>query len=492
MSVECSRYKDVDELGKANGNGAVLALRDKAVPLKTKQFPATSPTISKTSGKSSVSPTLDEAILNLGPVYYDISRKEYLTQDCRQRWLPMNESGFRRRCKLVGLSSRAGEGMTYSPFDSFAVDLQNRLGVDYVGPIAGYAAGLHEEGEARLLVTVGPSIPTPRPGDWKTLRQVIENALSDGTCEQVTFWHGWLKVSLSALQAGKRKPGQCMVLVGPAESGKTLLQDMITACLGGREAKPYAYMTGQTGFNGEMGGAEHLRIGDENPHTDMRARRNFGAQIKNITVESSQRIESKFYPAVVLRPFWRLSVSLNDEPENLLVLPPLDEHTLDKLTILRTHKRPMPMPTATSEERAAFWDRITAELPHYVDWLLNDFSIPSALVSQRYGISHFHHPEIVKAVEAFESYIELLTLIDAQIFAGGETGAWNGTSEELERELTSDGSRVARSAAKLLNYRGACGRLLSQLSGRRPERVKNARTETRREWEVCPAQGMTD
>jgi len=49
------------------------------------------------------------------------------------------------------------------------------------------------------------------------------------------------------------------------------LQDVITSLLGGRQAKPYSFMTGATHFNGHLAGAEHLRIGDENPMTDMRS-----------------------------------------------------------------------------------------------------------------------------------------------------------------------------------------------------------------------------
>ena len=63
-----------------------------------------------------------------------------------------------------------------------------------------------------------------------------------------------------------------------------MLQNILTVILGGRAAKPYQFMTGGTGFNSDMFGAEHLMIEDESPSTDMRARRAFGAQIKNMTV----------------------------------------------------------------------------------------------------------------------------------------------------------------------------------------------------------------
>ncbi len=114
-----------------------------------------------------------------------------------------------------------------------------------------------------------------------------------------------------------------MILVVTAECGKSLLQDLIRQILGGREAKPYKFMTDATRFNSNLAGAENLRIGYENPHTDIRARRNSGVQLKTFTVEESRQVEAKISRCTHAPPFSRLSISLNDDPENLLVLPPV-------------------------------------------------------------------------------------------------------------------------------------------------------------------------
>ena len=72
-----------------------------------------------------------------------------------------------------------------------------------------------------------------------------------------------------------------------------------------------------------------------------------------------------------------MTISLNDDPEALLVLPPLDDHIEDKIILLRASRFDLPMPTGTTAERGAFWDQLISELPAYVHWLLNDFEIPS-------------------------------------------------------------------------------------------------------------------
>ena len=111
-----------------------------------------------------------------------------------------------------------------------------------------------------------------------------------------------MKVALSSLRAGGPRVGQALVLVGERDCGKSLLQKIITQLLGGRMAKPFLYMSGQTAFNGNLFGAEHLSIEDEQPYTDIKSRRNFGAKIKEIVAIDDQNSHKKFRDGVTL-PF---------------------------------------------------------------------------------------------------------------------------------------------------------------------------------------------
>ena len=122
---------------------------------------------SQSSGKSSVTrhPEPEKPDATKEPVYYDIARKEYLVPDARGRWIANNDAQFKRRCKIRGISTRSGEGLCHSPYDAYVTDLQHDHGVDFVGPLAGYPAGLHDYEDRRLLVTSGPKLPTPTPGE---------------------------------------------------------------------------------------------------------------------------------------------------------------------------------------------------------------------------------------------------------------------------------------------------------------------------------------
>lgn len=122
-------------------------------------------------------------------------------------------------------------------------------------------------------------------------------------------------------------------------------------------------MSGQTTFNADLFGAEHLMIEDEHASTDIKARRNLGSHIKALTVNETQQCHQKNCTPIILTPLWRLTISVNDEPENLMVLPPIDDSLEDKLMILRAVKQAMPMPTATNQQSQAFWSQLVQELP---------------------------------------------------------------------------------------------------------------------------------
>jgi hypothetical protein len=178
---------------------------------------------------------------------------------------------------------------------------------------------------------------------------------------------------------------------------------------------------------------------------------------------------------VTLSPFWRLTITVNDEPENLMVLPPIDDSLEDKLILLRARRSAMPMPTETGEERERFWQTLLSELPAFVDWLLA-WEIPEALRSARFGVRHFHHPDLLRAIDDLSPERRLLELIDAELFGGSATAAevspWEGKAEQLEKRLTGSESRSAYEARRVLSYNTACGVYLGRLAKKHPERIQ--------------------
>ncbi len=418
--------------------------------------------------------------------YFDTGRNCYWIRDDRGNWISLNETQFKRMLRRQGVSPKTLENAYVSPLDLRLIDIQQKFDVHYAGSLAGHSTGVYKIGERRVLVIDSPRIIEPHPGEWPILNAVITGLLHDPQVDQRPYLYGWLKISYETLRARERRPGQAMVVAGVHDCGKSLLQNLVTVMLGGRSARPHQFMLGLTPFNSDLFEAEHLMIEDEQASTDIRARRNFGTHLKSITVNEWQRCHAKYRVPISLPPFWRLSITVNNEPENLMVLPPIDDSIEDKLIILRGSKFPMPMPTATLAQRRAFWQHLIDELPHFLDFLLQ-WEIPSDLVSDRFGITHFHHPEILQAINTLAPEYRLLRLIDEELFLTEETDPWEGSAEQLERRLCAEPSTCRNEARKLFTFNTACGVYLARLHKRYPNRFKPNHTRDGNWWTIRSA-----
>jgi hypothetical protein len=336
-------------------------------------------------------------------------------------------------------------------------------------------------GGTRFLVTQSPIIIEPdATREWPTLRSLI-GGMFDAV--QTTYLYGWLKCAYVSLLAGKRTPGQALGIAGPAGCGKSLVQQLITLVLGGRVARPFQFMSGKTPFNSHLFGAEHLMVEDEIPSTTNTSRREFGAQIKAVTVNVDQSCHPKGATPVMLRPFWRLTITLNDEPENLMVLPPMDESLVDKIILLKASFKPMPMATATPDDKARFWDTLVSELPGLLAFIV-DMEIPVEFRSDRFGITHYQDPELLARLNDLAPESKLLSIIENYLLV--QRDPWQGRAEEIEREIVAHECPMHYEARKLLSWNNACGTYLGRLKQRMPDRITHAQVGSDREriWTI--------
>ena len=387
-------------------------------------------------------------------------------QNAAGEWVSYTEVQIRRELRIFGVRSGIPEGMTASPMDAALSHLNRERDVHYAAPLAGHPTGLLKIEGQRILVTEGPRWIEPRKGEWPILKHILgamfpsERGIGD---IQLKTFLLWLKIAHESLQTGTFQPGQALCIAGPVECGKSLVQSaVITPLFGGRMARPYAFMSGVTHFNAELFAAEHLAIDDEQASFDLRARRAFAATLKQFSVADGQRCERKFQTPILLRPFWRVSITVNDEPEALGVLPPLTPDLADKLILLRARKAPMPMPTRAPAERAAFAAAVRAELPALL-WDLECMTVPEELCSERFGVRHFHYPALREALAELSPEARLAELMDALFFADVEAEPWTGTARDLEQTLRRE-SATMREAERLFSFPHACGTYLGRLA----------------------------
>jgi hypothetical protein len=403
-------------------------------------------------------------------IYYDGGRKHYLCRTKGGRYIALPLADVKRRLKSRGVSGKQDPVLGMSAIDDCLLYIQDFKSVQYAGSLAGCPCGMIEQHGNRVLVTSEAKPFEVKEGSFDVLAAFLEGLLGHDQAQLDCFLFWWRGILFE-----RAKPRQALVLAGPAGSGKSLLQQLITYTLGGRSAKPYRYLTGRTEFNSEIFGAEHLVIDDESASTDFRSRESLGSQLKQIVVGSEHRLHAKGRDALMLSPFWVLSFSLNGESENLQVLPRMEMSLNDKIILLQARANPMPMPTGTEAERKAFWNRLCSDVSGLL-FALKNKEVPAGLKSERYVVKAYHHPELLRALSNISKEAELLELIETFVRL-----PWTGSASKLDGLLR---DATPRRCDQLFNFPNACAVLLGRLQKLYPERIERERTKAERLWSI--------
>ena len=414
------------------------------------------------------------------PIWFYPQSEKYFVQDEFGEYVPYTKTTLKLILKSWGLRGRAHDDEILSPIDALIADVSYAKSVAYAGRLAGIKTGCYIMNGKRILVTSDPVIIKSEAGTWPMIESISNQLFSGGEIDQRPYIYGWLKMGRKAVLEAFPMPGQALVLAGPRNAGKNLFQDIITELLGGRAEKPYRYMVGKSEFNGDLFGAEHLCIADEVPFYDMPSRRVFGSKIKDICVNSLQSCHGKHKEALTLYPIWRLSISVNDEAENLVMLPPLEDSIEDKIMLLKVEQAVMPMKSDSPRCRVEFWDGIRAEIPSFAKFI-EEYEIPENLQESRFGIKAYQHPDLVEILKEMTHENRLMALMEIIVIP--ENGTWKGTLEELETALLED-STFKRQIEKLLYYPTALMTYLRRLHKSMPERVKKLKHGGKNLWEL--------
>jgi len=418
-------------------------------------------------------------------VYYDkVSKYYYMRHD--GHFIPISRIALWGQLAAAGWDASVMKGESLSPADCEILRIQREHHVDFVGPIAGRKKGFVEFSGTRCLILFEPTFIQPQPGEWTLLEGVLLRMFGE---EQLQYVYGWIKVALDMFRECTWIAGQALFIAGPAGAGKNLFTELVRLIFGGRmPGKPYAFMTGRTEFNADFFGCELLTIEDEAESTDIRARRQFGARVKMVTANHIQWLHCKGKSAISMIPLWRVIASLNDDPERLLVVPPLDDDIADKIILLLVEKHKMPMPTKTPAQQRAFMAALVVELPAFLHFLVS-WEIPSHLSSERYGITHYHHPRLAESLSELTPEQRLVELIDEVIFLLPGTTVWSGRSTELARSLRNDNT-CGKEAERLLKSQNSCGIYLGRLARSNPARFSSRTLNGCTEWIINPPPAM--
>ena len=434
-----------------------------------------------------------------GRVFYDTSSKQFFMQNSDGEWCGRERRVLADYVKFLGYCPvvRTDKKEKISEVDHLLAHISLNCAVQYAGPIAGFRRGVIENNGQRILVTREAKIMKPEPGEWPLLDVLFQQMFGHGSPDaqnegenQIPYIYGWWKHALECLNDKYNdKRCLCMVFAGEAGCGKSLLKDLISLTLGGRECKPYNFMIGAEKFNGEFIGSELWVIDDEQgAHTDKNSRLEFGSNIKKVVADRQFMIRGMQQQAVTLEMFKLLLVCLNREPDRLRALPQLDDDIEDKISVLLAHKHPMPMPVGSPEEKTQFWNTMVGELPHFIHYLLNEYEIDREMFG-RFGVKHFHHPDLCAdlfhvSVER-EFWVRLNRVLNKNVFHDDDMGStwyWCGGAEELYELMSDESSPLSRSEINNLPWSNAIGKDLSKIMKQYPDRVTHRKPGGKKTW----------
>lgn len=408
------------------------------------------------------------------------------------QFVSLKKSDLKLHLYTLGFSDQeyvvTGDGCLRKIDVPFYQAMNERL-IHYAGSLAGHRVGIFKDGSGRCYLVTdearGVFDPLPKKVEQpEFFTEFVAELLPSGQCARFFYW---LSQALLSLRNGDFRPGQVLILAGPPKCGKSLLQDMITEILGGRSGNPFRYMMEITQFNKDLVSAEHWKIEDPASTTDIRTRRMFGNNLKNCAFTRDFPVHPKGKDAVNLPLFRRVSISVNDEPENLAVIPPLEGSINDKLMLFKCSPALECFAGFRRSEggidRKAVWAAFQAELPMIRAWLLKTHArVPRKWQDDRCGVAYYLHPELETELCSLSPEHRLLQLIDYVKWESDDE-LTDRKAFDLENALLSKAPTQAGAIGRHLNWCGTyLGRLLKAGNPRISKRVKDGHTL----WTIKP------
>lgn len=356
----------------------------------------------------------------------------------KDRWLPMERQDLLLTVDSMGYPRIKDENASRSAAENLLLLIQSDRRVDYAGPLCGRKAGLFEEAGRKVLATTSPAFVEGEPGGkpgplFDFFAGLFGKDSDDDWMLQMGLFMGWLKQGRRAIREPHiHLPGHLLGLIGAADCGKSLGQDLISLLLGGRSSDAATWLQGRTDFNSQLWGAEHLILSDANLEDDGRVKKAFRDALKGIVANPVYPLSKKYADELSLRPIWRISLSANDDQQSAGVIPsPIADPSLaDKVLFLKCHPPLSPFHGNEPGDRLKFWESLIADLPNFAG-MVDAFEVDSEWQKGRFGVMEWMHPDIVELLDASNPDREIIEYLSDWIDESTDDSEWSGRAKDL-------------------------------------------------------------
>jgi hypothetical protein len=300
------------------------------------------------------------------------------------------------------------------------------------------------------------------------------------TREQWEFFMAWLRYFYVTGLKNDLRAGQSIFIAGPTNHGKTLISNCVIGGLVGGHFDVTSYLLGETSFNGPLFGSAVWTVDDSHPGKSPTTHAHFSAMVKKLAANRTFEYNAKYRKAELIDWRGRLVVTLNTDPESLVMLPDPEISILDKVCFFQMAERPdFEFPPAADAV-------VRKELPAFARWLWG-WEIPEkCLGSSRFAIKEFHDPWMLNSSRLdgrTNEFREILTRWSVSYFVDkGKPSPWEGTSADLLQVMKDDDSvRMLVGHYKPVSLGRELGKLKAQ-GGQVEERLVSGM----RRWTIPP------
>lgn len=247
--------------------------------------------------------------------------------------------------------------------------------------------------------------------------------------EQWTYYVSWVTHFYQQALAGKPGTGLALFVAGDGSIGKNFSTNAILGQLFGGHKDASKFITGKDQFNGNLLDCPIWTCHDTQRTAESASAQNtFTQQLKRVIADRELIARAMYHEGIDVPWNGRIVVTLNTDPESLRMLPDLEQTILNKVLLLRAQD-PRIGDFPSDEE-------VVAELPAFGSYL-RDFEIPADIRESRFGITAWHHPDLLDAAHAESpttGALEVITIWRDEHFknvAPADCREWVGTATAM-------------------------------------------------------------
>ena len=252
---------------------------------------------------------------------------------------------------------------------------------------------------------------------------------------QKVLWISWLHHFYKNSFDGTPRAGQCMFVAGGSNKGKTLMNHRLLGGMMGGHSDIASYVTGDDNFNENLFEVGLGTVDDQLASSDRRSHLRYTALLKKLVANNVLSMRAMFKGSVDIDWCGRLSVTMNEDPESMRMLPDLDINNRDKVVILRCS--PQPINFLADVERT-----IQQELTYFCRYIY-DFCIPKECAgSPRFGVKSYIDPHLRGESDYSSVTYATVEMLDewreSYFTAFPDKTEWYGSITKLVSELSTE------------------------------------------------------